>query len=165
MPPIVVSQLSNDEWVRLRDMRIAALENDGYAFGGNLEVERSYSESEWREKFRIFTSVIASVEGIDVGFMSVENLKGDFGATCWIGSCWVRPDFRRKGVLQALFGYVDERAIERDWLTQGLGVWVDNEIAIKAYEKLGFEKMGEKQESTRKPGMYYQRMIRKTAAL
>jgi RimJ/RimL family protein N-acetyltransferase len=43
-------------------------------------------------------------------------------------------------------------------------VWIDNEIAITAYEKLGFEKMGEKQESTRKPGMYYQRMLRKTLA-
>jgi ribosomal protein S18 acetylase RimI-like enzyme len=94
--------------------------------------------------------------------MSVENLKGDFGATCWVGSCWVRPEFRRTGVLQALFDYLDSHAVQRDWLIQGLGVWIDNEIAIKAYEKLGFEKMGERQESTRKPGMYYQRMIRKT---
>ena len=30
----------------------------------------------------------------------------------------------------------------------------------KDYEKIGFERMGEQQESTRKPGMYYQRMIR-----
>ena len=162
MQSIVVSQLSNDEWARLRDIRLAALENDGHAFGGNLEAERSYSELDWREKFKIFTGVIANVEGTDVGFMSVENLKGDFGSTCWVGSCWVRPEFRRTGVLQALFEYVDNQAVERNWLIQGLGVWVDNEIAIKAYEKLGFEMMGEKQESSRKPGMYYQRMIRNT---
>lgn len=157
-------ELFPDQWERLRNIRLAALERDGFAFGGNLEVESAYDEKDWREKFNIFTGVIATVSGSDIGFMSVENLKGDFGATCWIGSCWVRPDYRRKGVLQALFEFVDERAIERDWSTQGLGVWVDNEIAIRAYEKIGFEKMGEKQESTRKPGMYYQRMIRKTAA-
>ena len=161
---ITVEELHPSQWMRLRDIRLAALENDGFAFGGNLEAERAFDESAWREKFKIFTGVIASVEGTDVGFMSVENLKGDFGATCWVGSCWVRPEFRRTGVLQSLFEYVDSQAAERNWLTQGLGVWVDNEIAIKAYGKLGFEKMGEKQESTRKSGMYYQRMIRKTAA-
>mgnify|MGYP000125440289 CR=1 FL=1 len=161
---ITVEELHPSQWMRLRDIRLAALENDGFAFGGNLEAESAYDESAWREKFKIFTGVIASVEGTDVGFMSVENLKGDFGATCWVGSCWVRPEFRRTGVLQALFEYVDSQAAERDWLTQGLGVWVDNEIAIRAYEKLGFAMMGERQESTRKPGMYYQRMIRKAAA-
>ena len=161
---ITVEELHPSQWMRLRDIRLAALENDGFAFGGNLEVERAFDESAWREKFKIFTGVIASVEITDVGFMSVENLKGDFGATCWVGSCWVRPEFRRTGVLQALFEYVDSQAAERDWLTQGLGVWVDNEIAIRAYEKLGFAMMGERQESTRKPGMYYQRMIRKAAA-
>ena len=30
------------------------------------------------------------------------------------------------------------------------------------YEKLGFVKMGEDTESSRKPGMFYQRMIRKS---
>jgi ribosomal protein S18 acetylase RimI-like enzyme len=164
-PEVTVEELDPNQWERLRSIRLAALENDGQAFGGNLEAESSYDESAWREKFKIFTGVIASIDENDVGFMSVENLKGDFGATCWIGSCWISPVYRRKGVLQALFDFVDQHAVERDWLIQGLGVWVDNEIAIKAYEKLGFEKMGEKQESTRKPGMYYQRMIRKTAAL
>lgn len=162
MQGVIIHELHEDDWVRLRDIRLAALESDGHAFGGNLEAESAFSESEWREKFTIFSGVIASVDGVDVGFMSVENLKGDFGATCWIGSCWVRPDFRRTGVLQSLFDFVDEKAFERDWSIQGLGVWIDNQIAIGAYEKLGFAKMGEKQESTRKPGMYYQRMIRKT---
>lgn len=162
MQRINVEELTEDEWARLRDIRLAALENDGHAFGGNLEVERAYDENTWREKFKIFSGVIASVDGVDIGFMSVENLKGDFGATCWIGSCWIQPEFRGTGVLQSLFQFVDNCAAERDWLIQGLGVWVDNEIAIKAYERLGFAKMGEKQESTRKPGMYYQRMIRKT---
>jgi ribosomal protein S18 acetylase RimI-like enzyme len=75
----------------------------------------------------------------------------------------VNSEFRKLGALRALFEYLDSEASKKNWLIQGLGVWVDNESAIKAYEKLGFVMMGEKQESTRKPGMYYQRMIRKTA--
>ena len=160
---IKVEELSPDDWHRLRDIRLAALQSDGHAFGGNLEAESAMTENEWRAKFEIFTGLVAVVDGVDVGFMSVENLNGDFGTTCWIGSCWVGSEHRRQGALRALFEYVDDVSHERNWKIQGLGVWIDNDSAITAYEKLGFNQIGEHQESTRKPGLYYQRMIRTVA--
>ena len=161
---VLVQELDENQWTRYRDIRLAALESDGHAFGGNLDSERLFTESEWRSKARQYIALVAVVGAEDIGMMTVENLKGDFGATSWVGSCWVDPEFRQHGALRALFEYLDLHAAQRDWSVQGLGVWVDNEIAITAYEKLGFEKMGEKQESTRKPGMYYQRMLRKSVA-
>jgi GNAT superfamily N-acetyltransferase len=157
---VLVDELSQDQWQRYRDIRIAALENDGYAFGGNIKDEINYSESEWRSKARQYIGLVASVNGRDIGMMTIEKLRGDFGATCWIGSCWVNPEYRKNGTLRALFEYTDQHAQERGWLKQGLGVWIDNHSAIQAYEKLGFVAMGEPQESTRKPGLHYQRMIR-----
>jgi ribosomal protein S18 acetylase RimI-like enzyme len=159
-----VQELDENQWTRYRDIRLAALESDGHAFGGNLDSERLFTESEWRSKARQYIALVAVVGAEDIGMMTVENLKGDFGATSWVGSCWVDPEYRQHGALRALFEYLDLHAAQRDWSVQGLGVWVDNEIAITAYEKLGFEKMGEKQESTRKPGIYYQRMLRKSVA-
>ena len=161
---VLVQELDENQWTRYRDIRLAALESDGHAFGGNLDSERLFTESEWQSKARQYIALVAVVGAEDIGMMTVENLKGDFGATSWVGSCWVDPEYRQHGALRALFEYLDLHAAQRDWSVQGLGVWVDNEIAIAAYEKLGFEKMGEKQESTRKPGMYYQRMLRKTVA-
>lgn len=161
---VLVQELDENQWTRYRDIRLAALESDGHAFGGNLDSERLFTESEWRSKARQNIALVAVVGAEDIGMMTVENLKGDFGATSWVGSCWVDPEYRQHGALRALFEYLDLHAAQRDWSVQGLGVWVDNEIAITAYEKLGFEKMGEKQESTRKPGMYYQRMLRKSVA-
>ena len=160
---IRVEELSPDHWERLRDIRLAALQSDGHAFGGNLEAESQMTETEWRAKFEIFTGLVAVLDGADIGFMSVENLNGDFGTTCWVGSCWVGSEHRRKGALRALFEYVDALSEERNWGIQGLGVWIDNDDAITAYEKLGFGQIGEHQESTRKPGLYYQRMIRTVA--
>ena len=161
---VLVQELDENQWTRYRDIRLAALESDGHAFGGNLDSEGLFTESEWRSKARQYFALVAVVGAEDIGMMTVENLKGDFGATSWVGSCWVDPEYRQHGALRALFEYLDIHAAQRDWSVQGLGVWVDNEIAITAYEKLGFEKMGEKQESTRKPGMYYQRMLRKSVA-
>ena len=157
---VLVEELIEDQWQRYRDIRLAALESDGHAFGSSLEAEILYSEAEWRSKARQYKGLVASIAGEDIGMMSIENLKGDFGATCWIGSCWVDSEYRQHGALRALFHFIDLQATERNWQKQGLGVWIDNEIAIKAYEKIGFVTMGEPEESTRKPGLFYQRMIR-----
>jgi GNAT superfamily N-acetyltransferase len=95
--------------------------------------------------------------------MSIENIKGDFGATCWIGSCWSDPMFRRRGALQSLFEYLDQNAQTRGWQVQGLGVFVENQGAMQAYQRLGFEPIGQPMPSTRKPEKMYQRMLRGVA--
>jgi hypothetical protein len=63
--------------------------------------------------------------------------------------------------MRSLFTFIDQQ--EKDWKIQGLGVWTDNFSAIAAYEKLGFVKMGDDTASTRQPGKFFQRMIRKSA--
>ena len=157
---VVVELLEANEWQRLRSIRLQALADSEHAFGGTLEAESVEDENSWRNKFEKLDFLIASVDGVDAAMLSVEVLNGDFGATCWIGGCWSNPSFRGKGLMRAMFTYIDEQ--EKDWKIQGLGVWTDNYNAIAAYEKLGFVKMGEDTESTRKPGLFYQRMIRKS---
>jgi GNAT superfamily N-acetyltransferase len=157
----VVELLTPDQWQRVRAIRLRALEESGYAFGGTFEVESAEDEAMWRLKFEKNDFLIASVAGVDAAMLSVEVLVGDFGATCWIGGCWSDPQFRGKGLMRAMFTFIDEQ--EKDWKVQGLGVWTDNFSAIAAYEKLGFVKMGDDTASTRQPGKFYQRMIRKSA--
>jgi GNAT superfamily N-acetyltransferase len=158
---VVVELLEANEWQRLRSIRLEALTESEHAFGGTLEAESVEDENSWRNKFEKLDFLIASVAGVDAALLSVEVLDGDFGATCWIGGCWSDPRFRGKGLMRAMFNFIDQQ--DKDWKIQGLGVWTDNYNAIAAYEKLGFVKMGEDTESTRKPGLYYQRMIRKSA--
>ena len=158
---VVVQEITANEWQRLRSIRLKSLEESPHAFGGTFEIESAEDEISWRSKFEKLDFLIASVDGVDGAVLSVEVLDGDFGATCWIGGCWSDPQFRGKGLMRAMFTFIDEQ--EKDWKVQGLGVWTDNFSAIAAYEKLGFVKMGGDVESTRKPGLFYQRMIRKSA--
>ena len=157
----VVELLTPDQWERVRAIRLRALGDSGHAFGGTLEAESVEDENSWRNKFERLDFLIASVAGVDAAILYIEVLKGDFGATCWIGGCWSDPQFRGKGLMRAMFTFIDEQ--EKDWKVQGLGVWTDNFSAIAAYEKLGFVKMGDDTASTRQPGKFYQRMIRKSA--
>jgi hypothetical protein len=82
-----VTLLTENDWERYRDIRLRALQSDGDAFGGDLSSESGFTEAQWREKARKYVGIIASIEGADCGFMTIENLKGDFSATCWVGSC------------------------------------------------------------------------------
>ena len=157
---ISVEIIHPDQWPRLRVLRLKSLQVNPEAFGGTYEIESAESESEWRAKFEKLNFLVATVAGVDAAMMSVEELVGDFGATCWIGGGWSDPSYRGKGLLRALFDFVDQQ--DRDWKIQGLGVWIDNYSAIAAYEKLGFVKMGEDTPSTRQPGKFHQRMIRKS---
>ena len=158
-------ELLADDWARVRDIRLQSLLESPHAFGGTYENEKHFDEQQWRTEFLKQAFIVANVDGIDTGIMYVENLEGDFGATCWIGGCWSSPEFRGKGLMRAMFNYLDRHAHDRGWLVQGLGVWTDNDSAIGAYEKLGFVGMGGPQPSSRQPGKFYQRMIRKTSEL
>jgi GNAT superfamily N-acetyltransferase len=157
----VVELLTPDQWERVRAIRLRALEDSGHAFGGTFEAESAEDEATWRLKFEKNDFLIASVDGVDAAMLYIEVLQGDFGATCWIGGCWSDPNFRGRGLMRAMFTYIDEQ--DKDWKVQGLGVWTDNFSAIAAYENLGFVKRGEDTASTRQPGKFYQRMIRKSA--
>jgi len=151
-----------ESWNRVREVRLAALSANPEAFGSTFELEATYSDSVWQERMTASDFCLASVAGIDVGIMSIEAVDGDFGATCWIGGCWVAPEVRGQGVMRALMEFIDSQAQVRNWAVQGLGVWQDNYSAIAAYERLGFEALGDPQPSTRQPGKFYQRMIRAT---
>lgn len=160
MSQIAVELLTVEHWARARELRLASLRDSAHAFGGNLETESAHGETEWRAKFETLNYLVASVDGVDSAIMTVENLKGDFGATAWVGGCWSSPEYRGVGLLRAMFKFVDQHAQEMGWQRQGLGVWEDNYSAIAAYEKLGFVAMGEPQLSTRVANKFYIRMIR-----
>lgn len=157
---VKVEIVKPDDWSRVREIHLKSLTESPHAFGATLETATNLTEVEWRSRFEQLDYVIASVNGLDVAIMSVEELDGDFGATCWIGGCWSDPAFRGKGLFRAMMKFVDSQ--DRNWKIQGLGVWIDNFSAIAAYEKLGFVRMGDDSPSTRQPGKFHQRMIRRS---
>lgn len=59
------------------------------------------------------------------------------GMFWWLQSVYVRPEFRRQGVLRALYGYVLEMARDRGVCGIRLYVEKENRTAQEAYRQLG----------------------------
>ena len=156
---VLVSILKPDEWEILRSIRLRALKENPEAFGADFKELELRSREDWLKDYNKEDYLVASIDGVDVGMLYIEVLKGDHGATCWIGGCWTDPAFRGNGVMRALFDYIDKHAKEKGWIRQGLGVWVDNLVAINSYKSLGFTFAGEKMPGSR-VGKYFQHMIR-----
>jgi GNAT superfamily N-acetyltransferase len=156
---IEVSLLIPDEWERLKQIRIRALTANPEAFGAKSTEVMSQPKDDWLKLYEKEDYLIASSGGVDVGMLYIEVLKGDHGATCWIGGCWTDPDFRGIGVMRSLFNYIDDHASEKGWQRQGLGVWADNLVAINSYKSLGFAFAGEKILGDTS-GKYFQHMVR-----
>ena len=157
---ITVTLLNPDNWFRLKNIRLRALVENPEAFGPTFDEENKLNEQGWRNRFKKEDYLIGSIENEDVGTMYIEVLKGDHGATCWIGGCWTDPKYRGFGVMKSMFEFIDLHSKEKGWQRQGLGVWVHNQGAIKAYESIGFSVAGEKMASTSRPGSYFQHMVR-----
>jgi len=149
-----------DDWHRVSELRIRALKDSPQWFAGSLEKEVERNEADWRSLIRAIDIVIYTYESRDVGIMSVERAEPIRGTDCWLGGCWVEPALRGRGITAMMIAKLDEICRSKSWKIQGLGVWPNNETAIRAYLSCGFEKRGEPQESRSRPGQLYQMMVR-----
>ncbi|MBM3722406.1 MAG: GNAT family N-acetyltransferase [Actinobacteria bacterium] len=151
---------AGDQWRRVAELRLRALTDSPEWFAGNLDKESKRSEADWRKLISNIHIVIYSHEGRDVGIMSVEEAEPIRKTDCWLGGCWIEPALRGKGITAMMIEKLDEICGEEGWQVQGLGVWPDNEIAIRAYLSTGWKKRGEPLPSRSKPGQMYQIMVR-----
>ena len=151
---------SPDQWRRVSELRLRALKDSPQWFAGDFERESARSEIDWRSMISNIDVVMFSYAGRDVGIMSVEKAETLRGTDCWLTGCWIDPEFRGKGITAKMIAQLDKICRKRGWRVQGLGVWPDNETAIRAYLSCGFAKHSEPLASRTRPGQKYQLMVR-----
>lgn len=85
---------------------------------------------------------LAEVDGRCVACLMVLHEWSDWrnATVWWIHSLYVLPEFRRRGVLRALYGHL-RSLVEADESLRGLRLYVekDNRAAMAAYEALGMD--------------------------
>jgi GNAT superfamily N-acetyltransferase len=142
---VEVREAGPDDWVIMRDVRLAALRDAPYAFGSTYERETGFAEAEWRRRATARNSFLAYLPelgatpaGIAAG---IEEAPGAFELV----SMWVRPEARGRMVGSALITAVAGWA--RGQGAPALHLWVteSNKPARRLYEQRGFAPTGERQ--------------------
>lgn len=136
-----IDSLDEDDWERLRRVRVAALSDAPEAFGTRAEDVVDLPEAAWREQLRRLATFVAVVDGADAGMVrTVRHAEDPTGV--YLISMWVNPAWRRRGVGAALIDAAAEwtRAAGRARLF--LDVRTDNENARALYVAKGFTPTG-----------------------
>jgi ribosomal protein S18 acetylase RimI-like enzyme len=136
-------RLGPADWATWRDIRLTALSSDPEAFGSTLALERRFDEARWREVLGPDHGVkVVAEEGEPVGLVAgvPHEVHPD---VLYLYSMWVKPEFRRRGVGEALVRDVVAWAREQGWARVQLRVFQGNETARRLYARLGFVGGGE----------------------
>jgi len=144
-----IREATEDEWERIRDVRLRALRDAPDAYGSTFDREATAVEGDWR-------SWITGWEGADRQVLFVAE-EGDAWRGLALGvrwrehpdpanlyAMWVAPQARRAGVGRALVEAVCAWAEEEGASTVHLCVTDSNEGAAAMYQRCGFVPTGER---------------------
>ena len=138
-----IRRLTKDDMAAYRAIRHEALVNHPEAFLSSAENFEQRSDDDivkMLEVLTVFGAVLpdGTLGGINA-FLRADGSKERHRG--WMLQVYVRPDHRGTGMSRALCEHVIEHA-RSEVIQIHLGVWADNESAIRLYKKLGFETYG-----------------------
>lgn len=151
MTEVSIYRIWADDWEKYRDVRLRALKDSPFAFGGTYENEVQQSEELWREKMHravLVAEINSKIVGLVVGKKNseIENVVNLF-------SMWVDPEFRGRSVGTKLIEKFIEWAHMENATKIISGYAQDNTGAKQYYESLGFKETDEKVPLWRDPNV------------
>lgn len=143
------------DWEALRDVRLRALRDAPWAFGSTYEREAAFSPQQWRE--RTGATFLAEAGGRVVG-MAGGFVNGPALVRLW--GMWIEPDARGRGLAEQLVEAVDAWARSIGATELELAVSEQAPAARRAYARMGFELMPERELLQHGGELYTRRMRR-----
>ncbi|HEY2689437.1 MAG TPA: GNAT family N-acetyltransferase [Streptosporangiaceae bacterium] len=136
--------LTENEWSRLRDVRLSALRDHPSAFLASHEREAAYDEQRWRQEFSRGEWNILQADDKQIGLLGVTREWTMPLQECYLEFLWVAPDFRRSGVGSKLLRTVLDRLRDSGVHTVWLYILNGNQDAMRFYQRFGFQSTNER---------------------
>jgi GNAT superfamily N-acetyltransferase len=141
MTAFEIERLTSDDWRDYRDVRLAALADAPWAFGGTLEREQRFSERDFRSRLEDRAMFVARHQDRVIGLIGGLQLENEDAIL--LISMWVHPEFRGQGagdlLVRAVLDWAQAHASPevRLWVSEG------NSPAERLYARNGFVRTGE----------------------
>ncbi|MBA2699529.1 MAG: GNAT family N-acetyltransferase [Nocardioidaceae bacterium] len=141
---IALARLTPGDWLRLRQVRLAALADAPEAFGSTLARERDLQESDWRARLEPWHGPkLLATEDDTIAGMVGSFTDPAHDDVVHLVSMWVAPAYRGSGVAQLLLdGFVEDARDEGRHAVR-LTVVETNQPARRLYRRNGFVETGE----------------------
>jgi ribosomal protein S18 acetylase RimI-like enzyme len=145
MTDIEVRRIGADDWLSMREIRLAALQDAPQAFASTYEREAAFTDADWRRRTGSGASFLAYAPGLGpepAGLVS--GFPADRDAAELV-AMWVRPYARGyrigEALIDAVIGWARAERLGR------VHLWVSetNDPARRLYERCGFTPTGERQ--------------------
>jgi ribosomal protein S18 acetylase RimI-like enzyme len=134
-----VEVLTENEWSRLKSIRLTALQDDPAAFLSNHEDEVAFDEQKWREEFSRGQWNVMVVDHQEIGLLGVTRETTMPKQECYLEYLWVASEFRRVGfgsfLLRAVIDHLRDSGIHTVWLY----ILDGNDLALRLYTRFGFQ--------------------------
>ena len=139
-----VDVLAEDDWPRLRDIRLQALNTDPAAFLASRETEATFAEQRWRQEFargewHVMGGTDQSPGPQDVGLLGVTRLPATPSRERYLEYLWVAPGVRQRGVASNLLRTVLDQLRDSGVRTVWLYILDGNTPAMRLYQRFGFQ--------------------------
>lgn len=137
-----VERLRSADWKRLKNIRLAALEDSPNAFASTLESNLGLSDLIWIENVIDLPTFVLANGALDDGMVRCAPDR-QVPTDVFVISMWVAPRARGKGIASMLMQAAIQWAQNSGYRRLHLDVADDNASAIALYEKFGFKPTGE----------------------
>jgi ribosomal protein S18 acetylase RimI-like enzyme len=153
-----VEVLTEEEWFRLRDIRLSALAESPDAFLSSFAREAAYREERWRAEFARGEWAVVVTSDRAVGLVGATRESRTPADERYLEYIWVAPGSRRSGVASMLLRTVLDRLRDSGVLTVWLWILDGNERAMHLYRRFGFRSTNERQPLTADPARSEERL-------
>jgi ribosomal protein S18 acetylase RimI-like enzyme len=153
-----VKPLVPDEWLTLRNIRLAALRDSPDVFLATYEQQEDYTEDQWRAEFNRGSWHIGFEASRPVGLLGVTREPEMPAHECYLEYIWVDPECRGRSVaLEILTAVLD---VLRAAGVQTAFLWVldGNDVAMRLYKRAGFIRTNDRQPLAARPGRTEERL-------
>ena len=135
------------EWQLYRALRLAALKDEPDAFLATYAEALEYPDSEWQTRLNVAKNatdfpMCAEWKREPAG-LAWARINGDKPAIASLFSVWIAPDYRRRGLAQAILDAAENWAVAQGATELQLEVTCGNVAAESLYRSAGFVDLGE----------------------
>ncbi len=153
-----VEALIEDEWPRLRVIRLTALKDEPLSFLATYDREVTYGEDRWRQEFSRGEWYVLLKADREIGLLGVTRLPDMPSRECYLEYLWVAPEHRRSGgasmLLRAVLDCLRDSGVHTVWLY----ILDGNDRALRLYQRFGFQSTDERQPLPDNPKRNEERM-------